>query len=1290
MFYSHHRRSYLFPTFSIFLVAFIAGVLWRTSVYSEARIQTHGTTELLAIVDPPSESIKIISVQANDIAYNPADDTIYAAIPSSAGATGNSIQPINPRTGAVGSSVFIGSEPVKLAAANDGQTLYVSLDGAYAVREFNMITHTPGDQFSLGIDPLFNQRYKLSDMMVSPADPNSLAVARRRPNTSPPQGGVAIFNSGVPLPVTVPAQSGSDWLAFSSVASTIFGSGSSGGLKTMQIEANGVSVSQTSSLAPGARIKFANGVVYTSAGEAIDPSTQSILGTFASSASIAFVPDAAVGRAYYLVKDSLVAGNWILKAFDLNTFGFIGSFNIPNVSGDATTLIRWGGNGLAFRTTTNRVYVVQTNLIPSGDPIPTPTVTTSPTATATPFTTSFRTMPVNGNDLAYSSLTQKLYVSIPSSAGVNGNSIGVVDPVTETLENSVFIGSEPNKVVMTADGQSLYAALDGARSIRRFDVNTLTPGIQFPAGISLGDGALKVRDFDVARDNPNTLAVSRCSASSSPCDFATAVFDNGIMRPQTDGAHTQTGLTFSDSSAALYGGSTDGGLDVITVNGNGIGNIVHSPFASALGLGIKFHQGFVYGPTGQVINTQTLQIQGTFTAGSATPLKFLIDAAHGRIFFLQTSPTYKIAAFELNTFLPIGTIDLPPGGGTNMVRWGSNGIAVTRGSAGLLLVQSNLIDPLAPVPSFTPTETPSATSTATPYPQSTRSVNLIANDVVYDPQDGYLYASVPATGQNGTANSITRIDPETGSILSSVPVGIEPGKLALSDDGGSLYVALGQQRNAVRRYNIPSQMPGLQFATQIASPIRDMAVRPGHPDSLVVGTGVDGAAIYDNGVKRPNIPMNFGSIAKIGLVKFLGSPDLLFGYNNYDTGNDLFRVSVDPNGLNTVSSIGRLITGFSTVIEAADGKLFTAHGPVVDPFTNTMVGTFLVPSTWKSIAVDATLRRVYISSYFPSRIDVFDMDSFLNIATIPVFADGVPEKMVRWGQNGLAVRIVDGVNNPLGIYLIESSLIAPVGISGTVTYGNAIGASTPRFVSNVLLSGAGSVPVSASSLTDGTYTLNGFGSGAYTVTPSKTGGVNGSITSFDAGRIAQHVAGVNTLTGTQLIVADVSGNGSVSSFDAGQLARYVAAVPGSGATGNWIFNPANRMYASITGSVSGEDYFALLMGEVSGNWIPGAARPVGSRHSAVDGGPERSMEVGLPTLSAALDKEVVIPVSVGRVAGKGIISYEFDLRYDPSVLQPSAEPVETGRTASRALSVVTNAGEPGLLRVCRLWGGADR
>ena len=249
----------------------------------------------------------------------------------------------------------------------------------------------------------------------------------------------------------------------------------------------------------------------------------------------------------------------------------------------------------------------------------------------------------------------------------------------------------------------------------------------------------------------------------------------------------------------------------------------------------------------------------------------------------------------------------------------------------------------------------------------------------------------------------------------------------------------------------------------------------------------------------------------------------------------------------------------------------------------------------------------------------------------------------------------------------------PAIITGTVTYGNAIGAPMPRFVSNVLLSGAGSTPVSGMSVfPNGNYSLSGFGAGSYTVTPSKTGGVNG-ISSFDSAKISQHVAGLIILNSTQLFVADTSRNGTVSSFDAGQIARYAAGIQGSGATATWMFNPPNRSYAAVNTTLAGEDYSALLMGEVSGNWTDGTPRPAN--------GPERSVALSAPRLAAEPGKEVIVPIEVQGATEKDIIAYEFDLLYDTQVIRPEANVVQLAGTASRGMSVVANPAEPGVLRV---------
>lgn len=266
----------------------------------------------------------------------------------------------------------------------------------------------------------------------------------------------------------------------------------------------------------------------------------------------------------------------------------------------------------------------------------------------------------------------------------------------------------------------------------------------------------------------------------------------------------------------------------------------------------------------------------------------------------------------------------------------------------------------------------------------------------------------------------------------------------------------------------------------------------------------------------------------------------------------------------------------------------------------------------------------------------------------------------------------------------------PASISGTVSYPNA--AAPPKFISNVTVTGTGSPNVltttAAPGANAGQYVLIGFGAGPYTVSLSKNTGQN-SVTSNDAGRIAQHVAGVSILTtDIQKVSADVSGNGSLSSNDAAQIARFVAGLgPPIGNTNTWQFyvppgptfpvgaSPTTRSYPSVTSNITGEDFVGLLIGDVTGNWVPSAARPIEDR----DLGPTVAVE--LPDLITPSAKEFIVPITVQGAANRQIISYEFDLAYDPSLILPLADVIDIEGTISRAFSTVVNAETPGLLRV---------
>jgi len=205
----------------------------------------------------------------------------------------------------------------------------------------------------------------------------------------------------------------------------------------------------------------------------------------------------------------------------------------------------------------------------------------------------------------------------------------------------------------------------------------------------------------------------------------------------------------------------------------------------------------------------------------------------------------------------------------------------------------------------------------------------------------------------------------------------------------------------------------------------------------------------------------------------------------------------------------------------------------------------------------------------------------------------------------------------------------------------------------------------------GAYSLTGLSGGAVTVTPTKTGDVNG-ISSFDASLAAQRAAGIISFTSCQESAADASNNSAVSSFDASLIAQYAAGISNTGSiAGTWKFAPPNRFYPSVTGDLTGENYDAVLVGDVSGNWAAPGNSPL---PAAVQ------VPVSLPNASGLNGGSVTVPIMVGSLTGRGFMSYDFDLTFDQNVLQLQNPPIDASGTLSSGMTITPNP-TPGRLRI---------
>jgi uncharacterized protein (TIGR03437 family) len=236
-------------------------------------------------------------------------------------------------------------------------------------------------------------------------------------------------------------------------------------------------------------------------------------------------------------------------------------------------------------------------------------------------------------------------------------------------------------------------------------------------------------------------------------------------------------------------------------------------------------------------------------------------------------------------------------------------------------------------------------------------------------------------------------------------------------------------------------------------------------------------------------------------------------------------------------------------------------------------------------------------------------------------------------------------------------------------------------VPGVTITAAGSPQGSATTDNSGAYQLPNLGGGPYTLTPAKTGDANG-ITSFDAAQIAQQVVGIITLNACQQAAADTSGNGQITSFDAAFIAQYVVGITNpDNRTGTWRFLPPTRAYSSLSGNQTAQNFDAVLVGELTGNWTAGgssllAARSLTNQRALSPA----QVAISLPQVSASTGSSVTIPITVGDLTGRNFLSFDFDLTYDASVLQAQPQPTDASDTLARNLTITANA-TPGRLRV---------
>lgn len=293
-------------------------------------------------------------------------------------------------------------------------------------------------------------------------------------------------------------------------------------------------------------------------------------------------------------------------------------------------------------------------------------------------------------DLIYDPQRSLFWASIPSSAGAAfGNSIVSIDPYTGVVANHLWVGSEPGKLSLSKDGSTLWIAYAGSPSVRKIDLNAMTlTGVHlyFPGGWG---GNVYATDLAASPEGPSTVAVAAGSVS---------IFDDAVQRPNA-GAGSSV-LAYGADASTLYGFQY--GLYIYTIDGTGIISTQNPPNSGNYTNELHYDNGRIYLTSGQVLDSSTGNLLGTFAAsGPVAP-----DSGLGRAFILNSSQSYgapdQVTAFDVNTFVPLASfpvsgIDNSYSGPSRLIRWGLDGLAF-RTDTGVYVVRSAVVQNLSKTP----------------------------------------------------------------------------------------------------------------------------------------------------------------------------------------------------------------------------------------------------------------------------------------------------------------------------------------------------------------------------------------------------------------------------------------------------------------------------------------------------------------------------------------------------------------------------------------------------------------